>query len=160
MYKTFSSFLLNLFLTFKNAFANTQTTSHLVTRETLINTSDGINGVLVHAFAHGSCLAFRCIYDRYAPAIYRVSCRYFQSEQLAEELVSEVFAALWLKRAKFTESEEIRFFLFTNARSVAMTYLENGKKKFSPSLITAVTKEISTFPGDFTISPRFFRVFP
>ncbi|MBT1695663.1 hypothetical protein KK083_02165 [Fulvivirgaceae bacterium PWU4] len=160
MYKTLSSFVLNLFLTFKNGFVNAQTTSQPVTRETLINTSDGINGVLVHAFAHGSRLAFRCIYDRYAPAIYRVSCRYFQSEQLAEALVSEVFSALWFKRAKFTEPEEIRLFLFTNARSVAMTYLENGKKKLSPSLITTVAKKISAFPGDFTISLRSFRVFP
>jgi hypothetical protein len=82
-----------------------------------------INGVLVHAFSQGSVPAFRCIYDQYAPVIYRVSLRYLQSEPLASDLVQEVFAAFWHKRATFVKPEEVRLFLFTMARNVAVNSL-------------------------------------
>ena len=81
-----------------------------------IKSGNEINCDLVHAFSVGSEPAFRNIYDHYAPAIYRVSFRYLRSRQLAEDLVSEVFTTLWQRRAKFSEPEEIRLFLFTASK--------------------------------------------
>ncbi|MBT1697154.1 hypothetical protein KK083_09730 [Fulvivirgaceae bacterium PWU4] len=88
-----------------------------------ISRDNEINSGLVHAFSQGSEPAFRGIYDHYAPAIYRVSLRYFQSGQLAEDLVSEVFTALWYRRATFFEPDEVKLFLFTKAKSIALKYL-------------------------------------
>lgn len=88
-----------------------------------IDLGNEINGVLVHAFSVGSEPAFRRIYDHYAPAIYRVSLRYFKSGPLAEDLVAEVFSALWHRREMFSESEEVRLFLVTKARDTALKYL-------------------------------------
>src|ERR1700754_2004479 len=90
---------------------------------TSISRRNGINGDLVHAFSLGSEPAFRAIYDYYAPAIYRVALRYFQSGQLAEDLVSEVFAALWQRRSKFSDWEEVKLFLFTSSKNIAVKYL-------------------------------------
>lgn len=90
-----------------------------------------INSELIHAFSRGSEPAFRGIYDHYAPAIYRVSLRYFQSGQLAEDLVSEVFTALWYRRSTFFEPAEVKLFLFTKAKSIALKYLARMKESRS-----------------------------
>jgi RNA polymerase sigma-70 factor (family 1) len=74
--------------------------------------------------AQGSETAFRQIYDQYAPAIYRVATRYFQSAELAEDLVQEIFSSLWLKREEFCKVQEFRFYLFTMAKNLAITYLK------------------------------------
>jgi hypothetical protein len=83
-----------------------------------------INAVLIHAFSLGSVLAFRRIYERFAPAIYRVLIRYFRSEQVAEDVVTKVFSALWFRREKFSEAEEVSLFLATKARSEAIKFIE------------------------------------
>lgn len=87
------------------------------------NGGHDINCVLIYAFSHGSQLAFKRIYDHYAPVIYRVAQRYLASHTLAEELVVKVFSALWLDRAKFSEPEQVRLYLFTKAKSVAIALL-------------------------------------
>ena len=125
MYKTLSCFFIGLISRLRAVFSKPYAPPHSAIREALTGTVDGINCVTVHAFAHGSLLAFRSIYDCYAPAIYRVSSRYFQSGYLAERLVSEVFSALWFNRERFTEPKEVKLFLFINVRKVAVKYLED-----------------------------------
>lgn len=79
---------------------------------------------VLEQLAQGSETAFRQIYDQYAPAIYRVATRYFQSAELAEDLVQEIFSSLWLKREEFCKVKEFRFYLFTMAKNLAITYLK------------------------------------
>jgi RNA polymerase sigma-70 factor (family 1) len=76
----------------------------------------------------GSEIAFKAIYDHYAPGIYRVANRYFQSGEMAEDLVQEIFSTLWLKRAEFSEVQHFRFYLFTMARNLALKYLKKMAK--------------------------------
>lgn len=83
-----------------------------------------ISEATVYAFSHGSEPAFRQIYDRYAPAIYRVVQRYFQSSALAEELVEELFSALWRERSMYTHAAQLRHSLFASAKDLAIDYLE------------------------------------
>lgn len=85
---------------------------------------DDISEAIVYAFSHGSEPAFRQIYDRYAPAIYRVVQRYFQSSALAEELVEELFSTLWRERGLYSDVAQLRSSLFTSARNLAIHYLE------------------------------------
>lgn len=91
------------------------------TRSTM---DDDISDATVCAFSHGSEPAFRQIYDRYAPAIYRVVQRYFQSSALAEELVEELFSALWRERGMYTHVAQLRHSLFAAAKDLAIDYLE------------------------------------
>lgn len=85
---------------------------------------DDIDEAVVYAFSHGSEPAFRQIYDRYAPAIYRVVQRYFQSSALAEELVEELFSTLWRERGMYTHAAQLRHSLFACAKDLAIDYLE------------------------------------
>jgi hypothetical protein len=122
MYKTLSIFFSGFTRWFRPAFNKPATTLNQF--KALDGAGEGINCIVIHAFSHGSEPAFRRIYDHYAPAIYRVSVRNLQSEQLAADLVQEVFSALWLKKAKFTEPEAVRLFLFTMAKNTAVKYLK------------------------------------
>ena len=85
---------------------------------------DDISEAVVYAFSHGSEPAFRQIYDRYAPAIYRVVQRYFQSSALAEELVEELFSTVWRERGMFANVAQLRHSLFASAKDLAIDYLE------------------------------------
>ena len=85
---------------------------------------DEITEVVVRAFSRGSEPAFKVIYDRFAPAIYRVVQRYLQSPVLAEELVEELFSNLWRDRALYADVAHLRISLFTSARNLAIKYLE------------------------------------
>jgi DNA-directed RNA polymerase specialized sigma24 family protein len=78
---------------------------------------------VVRAFSLGSEVAFKQIYDHYAPAIYRVVCRHFRSPVVAEALLLELFSAFWLKRAAYCEAAQLRLSLFTMARNLAIQYL-------------------------------------
>jgi hypothetical protein len=113
--------------TFGNGFAwslNRQPMSEPFQETTPGRTDNAINSGLIRSFSLGNELAFRGIYDHYAPAIYRVSLRYFQSEPLASDLVQEVFSELWFNRAEFVEPEALELYLFTTAKDVAVKLLK------------------------------------
>jgi DNA-directed RNA polymerase specialized sigma24 family protein len=45
--------------------------------------------------------------------------------------VREVFTALWFRRVKYSEPEEVKLFVFTMARTVAVKYLRKALEKVS-----------------------------
>lgn len=96
-----------------------------------------VDNTVVRAFARGCEPAFKCIYDHYAPAIYRVVCRYLGSTVLAEDLLLKVFSDLWVKREKFAEWEEVKLFLFTSARVEAVRLLSASRR-----VVDSVTQPI------------------
>jgi hypothetical protein len=124
MYRTLSYLFSSLLHRLRLIFARPSDPVDSFNEIPVVNADHEINSVLIHAFSLGSEPAFRHIYDHYAPAIYRVACRYFQSEALAETLVQKVFSALWFERARFREADEIKFFLFTTAKNEAVKLLK------------------------------------
>ncbi|MBT1697918.1 sigma-70 family RNA polymerase sigma factor [Fulvivirgaceae bacterium PWU4] len=102
-----------------------------------ITVDNDISEAIVCAFSHGSEPAFRQIYDRYAPAIYRVVQRYFQSSALAEELVEELFSTLWRERGLYSDVVQLRSWLFISARNLAIHYLE----KMTVEMLSASTAQ-------------------
>lgn len=82
-----------------------------------------INNHVVRAFSQGNAPAFKHIFDHYAPAVYKVLCRYLRSKHLAEEVTANVFSSLWLNRSQFSEAEEVRLYLFTMTRKMAISCL-------------------------------------
>jgi RNA polymerase sigma-70 factor (family 1) len=74
--------------------------------------------------AQGSEAAFRQLYDRHWPAIYKVAYRYLQSADLAEDIVQEIFSKLWQKRTEFTEVQHLHVYLVTMTRNMAYKHLK------------------------------------
>jgi hypothetical protein len=124
--KNMSKALLYLFLNLSNRlsmiFGNrTRRLAH-VQGAAAISSGNEIDDAVITAFSQGNEVAFKQIYDHYAPAIYRVVSRYFQSPALAEELLQELFSECWLKRELYHGAAQLRLRLFTRTRDLAIKH--------------------------------------
>lgn len=68
--------------------------------------------VLVIQLKAGSQKAFKHLFDRYTPKIYRFAISYLKSEADAEELVQNVFLKLWERRESLDESRNVKSYIF------------------------------------------------
>jgi len=57
--------------------------------------------------------AFRLIYDRYLKVVYHTAFRYLHREELAQDIVQEVFYTLWSKRERFTQVRSLESYLIS-----------------------------------------------
>ena len=72
--------------------------------------------------------AFKQIYDRYWLGIYKTVKRYTKSQEVAEDIVQEIFTTLWNNRTHFTEVINIEYYLITMAKN--LTYKTLRKMAF------------------------------
>jgi RNA polymerase sigma-70 factor (family 1) len=102
----------------------------------LADSSHGRENSLLVQLAQGDENAFRQIYDRYWHSIYKVARRYTRSATLAEDIVQEVFSALWDRRAEFTAVIHLEAYLVTMTRNLTyktmrrLAFEEVQKSKF------------------------------
>ncbi len=59
----------------------------------------------------GSQLAFRLLFERYHPFVYAFSHRITRSEELAEEIVQDVFLKIWLDRERLSTIDHFPAYL-------------------------------------------------
>ncbi|MDB5086388.1 MAG: polymerase sigma-70 factor, subfamily [Mucilaginibacter sp.] len=64
----------------------------------------------------GSQSAFTEIYDRYSGLLYIFACKTVKDEDLAEDLVQEIFIYLWDKRQTITFNSSLSSYLYTALR--------------------------------------------
>uniref|UniRef100_UPI0032165A9E RNA polymerase sigma factor n=1 Tax=uncultured Draconibacterium sp. TaxID=1573823 RepID=UPI0032165A9E len=57
--------------------------------------------------------AFRELFNRYAPQIYKFAFSYLKNKNDAEGLVQEVFMKIWEKRSSIDPNKNIKAFIFT-----------------------------------------------
>ena len=57
--------------------------------------------------------AFRLIYDRYLKVVYHTAFKYLHREELAQDIVQEVFYTLWSKRERFTQVRSLESYLIS-----------------------------------------------
>ena len=76
----------------------------------------------------GNESAFKQIYDRYWLGIYKTVKRYTKSQEVAEDIVQEIFTTLWNNRTHFTEVINIEYYLITMAKN--LTYKTLRKMAF------------------------------
>jgi RNA polymerase sigma-70 factor (ECF subfamily) len=77
------------------------------------------------ALAQGHERAFRHIYDSYYYSVARVGMKYLQDIKLTEDLVQEIFSAIWAHRTQFTEVEQFQFYLYAMVKNRALKYLKS-----------------------------------
>jgi len=66
--------------------------------------------------------AFRRLYERYQEDMYRLALRKVQSEEVAEEIVQDVFVSLWEKRDGLVVTD-IRSYLFRSVKNGVLDYV-------------------------------------
>jgi RNA polymerase sigma-70 factor (ECF subfamily) len=77
------------------------------------------DGPLIRGLAEGRADAFAALYDRYAPALFRVAWTLLRSRADAEDAVQEVFLGLVRSRALVGRVEDLRAYLFAALRYAA-----------------------------------------
>ena len=80
---------------------------------------------VLRLLSQGDEMAFRKVYDRYWKSVYKAALRYLQSDELAKDVVQEVFSAFWYRRTEFTEIRNIESYLVVMAKN--HTYREFRK---------------------------------
>jgi RNA polymerase sigma-70 factor (ECF subfamily) len=73
----------------------------------------------------GDRQAFEAIYRAYYQALVGFVCGYLKSEATAEEVVQELFLAIWRHRDRWELSTTLRAYLFKSARNRALNYLRH-----------------------------------
>lgn len=78
--------------------------------------------------ASGGDAAFRAFYDGYYYQIYRYASCFVASRQLVEEIVSDVFCAIWQNRKRIAGIGNFEGYLYTITKNRALYYLSREHK--------------------------------
>lgn len=73
-------------------------------------------------------LAFRELFDHYYSKLLHFSFSLIRNSTLAEEIVLDVFASLWKKRAELPEIEHIESYTFTATKNRTLNAIRDKKK--------------------------------
>jgi RNA polymerase sigma-70 factor (ECF subfamily) len=82
---------------------------------------------LVARIRTGDECAFESLYLAYHDALWRYAMGYVHAPAVAEELVQEVFLALWRDRANWVVSSSICAWLYGATRNHALNHLRHGR---------------------------------
>lgn len=88
-------------------------------RSRFFDITSALNAVIYHDDAH----AFDFLFDAFYDKLMRVSLYYLERDELAEDVVSEVFLSLWYNRKKFIKVENIENYLFTMTKNKCLSTL-------------------------------------
>jgi RNA polymerase sigma-19 factor, ECF subfamily len=85
-----------------------------------------------------------------APALYAFLARYVDSAAVAEELVQDLFLAIWVHRATMQIEGSIRTYLFAAARNRALNYLKHERvgDRFRVALQDRLDASDPSAPGE------------
>jgi len=81
------------------------------------------------ALAAGDAAAVVRVYDQHGPAMFRVAYRLVGRRHDAEDIVSEVFAAMVRHRERLVAVTDVKAYLFTSLRHVAGRVLRSRRRQ-------------------------------
>lgn len=88
-----------------------------------MNKSDSIND-LINRISTGDTNSFRCFYDHFFNRVLFFAHLFIKSEEICQEVVSDVFISVWLNKEKLADVENIEGYLFIITRNKSLNYLE------------------------------------
>jgi RNA polymerase sigma-70 factor (ECF subfamily) len=83
--------------------------------------------VLISRIAQGDRLAMQVLYGRYHVRVFRFGLRLVRDEQIAEDLISEVFLDVWRQAGKFEGRSAVSTWLLAITRFKALSALRRRK---------------------------------
>jgi RNA polymerase sigma-70 factor (ECF subfamily) len=111
---------------------------------------------LLGRLAAGDADAFAALFNHYQDPLNQFITRFVKIPQLAEDLSQEVFLKIWQQRAKLTDIQSFRAFLFIVARNHTLNTLQTASR--SQAAIGAITRatlgESNTSPTDDSVLSR------
>lgn len=94
----------------------------------LLNTQE--SQALLQQIAKGDEKAFRLLFDTYRGKLFYYISRFVKSEQVAEELVMDVFMKIWTGRELVTQINNWEAFLFRIAHNKSIDFLRAAANNF------------------------------
>jgi RNA polymerase sigma-70 factor (ECF subfamily) len=98
-----------------------------LTRRPLIATQATSDDILIARIAQGDRLAMQVLYGRHHVRIFRFGLRLVRNEQIAEDLISEVFLDVWCQAGKFEGRSAVSTWLLAITRFKALSALRKRK---------------------------------
>ena len=89
-----------------------------------INNSSNSEARWLEQLREGDESAFTEIYQHFWSSLYAVTYNHVRDRAVAEELVQDLFANLWLKRANLSIHTSLRGYLFTAIRNQIYDYID------------------------------------
>jgi RNA polymerase sigma-70 factor, ECF subfamily len=83
--------------------------------------------VLIARIAQGDRLAMQVLYGRHHVRVFRFGLRLVRDEQVAEDLIGEVFLAVWRQAGKFEGRSAVSTWLFAITRFKTLSALRRRK---------------------------------
>ncbi len=85
-----------------------------------------------HRFLQGDNLALEELVSAYSDELIRYAYCYVRNAAVAEDIMEDTFAALIVKRKKFTENASFKAYLFRIARNKSIDYLRSTRRTDVP----------------------------
>jgi len=87
---------------------------------------------LLREFSKGNPDSFASIYDRYSTPIFNYLLRIIHDQGTAEELLQEVFLAVWQGVNQFQRRSSFKTWIFRIAHNQAVSWLRKNRKDLQP----------------------------
>jgi len=84
--------------------------------------------ILYNRIKDGNKLAFNTVFEKYYADLCEFSFLMINSKQLAEEVVSDVLANIWIKKDTIVVAHSLRAYLYKSTRNMTITYIRKKKK--------------------------------
>lgn len=89
--------------------------------------SDNKESLLIEKIREGDEYAFEIAFLKYYTPLSKYTWKYVRSTDLAEEVVQEVFAAIWEGRRNLDSNGHLKGLLYETARNKALNYIKHQK---------------------------------
>jgi RNA polymerase sigma-70 factor (ECF subfamily) len=103
------------------------------------------DAVLLEQLKSGSQAAFAALYERYKDSVYLMAAYTLQDRIHADDIVQDVFSALWKNRSSVNISASLRNYLITAAKNKSLDVLKT-KSHYNQYLRVISQQEASTEP--------------
>jgi RNA polymerase sigma-70 factor, ECF subfamily len=87
--------------------------------------------------------ALKTLFERYFSALCRFAVRFVKQPHLAEEVVSDVFLNIWIKKEKVEIKINLKTYLYTAVRNQSLNYVKKNKIHVE-DIETAVRENITS----------------
>jgi RNA polymerase sigma-70 factor (ECF subfamily) len=93
-----------------------------------MNENDTVTLTTILALKNGDVEAFRLIYQHFAPRLYGNLLRLVKSEEIARELLQDIFLKIWEKHELIDPEKSLRAYLFQIAENQAYDFYRKAAR--------------------------------
>lgn len=109
--------------------------------------------------ALGDATAYKGLFILYHPKLVKFSYSFTHCKEAAEEIVSDVFLKIWLRRKSLTQIANLHLYLYVSAKNLSFNYLLKQKRvrTFSLDQVNAEFNGVGLNPEQIFISGELYQ---